>query len=93
MLDKWFVGCQGVSHMKHSTQILSTNLMRATNELLRIKEGLTLTEWLTEQRGHGSSYATISQDLYTATGDTIRVTGETIRQYCVDLGIDLEAAS
>lgn len=74
-------------------QILSTNLMRATNELLRIKEDATLPEWLANQRKQGSSYSTIAIDLYTATGDTIRVTGETIRQYCVDLGIELEAAS
>ena len=57
----------------------------AVDALLRAKRGITLADFLTEQRGQGHSNERIARELYQETDGDIDVVSNTIRNWINDL--------
>lgn len=69
----------------------SNPLIGALNFVLLHVEGTTFAEWLAARRTAGDSYRTIAADLESLTDGHVAVSGESIRRYCLELGVEVAA--
>lgn len=74
----------------HHTATPTNPLLGALDYILEHVEEVSFAEWLTERR-KTDSYHTIAADLESLTDGKVSLSRESIRRYCLELGVEVAA--